>query len=335
MDRRLEVGEVQMPPPGPGEVQVAVGSAGICGSDLHFYRGDFPPQMGRVPGHEIGGFVSAVGAGVRHVREGDLVGVEPLVRCNACRYCVAGGYNQCPNGRALIGVGQDGGMSELVMTPGYTVFPAPGALDAEIVALAEPLACAVHGYGRVALRPDETALIIGAGTIGLTALLAAKAMGASAVIIARHRHQQQAARTLGADEVIADDEAGRTRLDELRGRDTFDVAVETVGGHSETILEAQRSVRRLGRVLVLGVFMVRTVSLDPGKLLQDTSVVGAVTYAAPNGRAEYAEALDLLASRTEVARGLVTHRFRLDDVNQAFATALDKSSGSIKVHVNP
>ena len=85
-ERTIEVGDKPVRDPGPDEVRVAVGSAGICGSDLHFYRGEFPATPGITPGHEFGGTVEAVGAGVRHVREGDLVGVEPLLRCGLCPF---------------------------------------------------------------------------------------------------------------------------------------------------------------------------------------------------------------------------------------------------------
>lgn len=329
--RSLEATEIRIADPGPEEVQIAIRNAGICGSDLHFFRGDWGPRPGIVPGHEFGGIVRAVGSSVRHVREGDLVGVEPLLRCGRCRYCETGNYHMCYE-RELLGEGANGGMSELANVPGYTAFPAPSGVDEELVALAEPLACAVHGYEKIGSCKDETVLVIGAGTIGLMCLLAAKASGARGLITARHPQQQEAALRLGADEVIGDDEEGRERLAELRRQEAIDVSVETVGGHGDTLIQAQLAVRRLGRVLALGVFTKPTAEISPGYLVgRDIQVIGAVTYAAPSGRAEYDMALDILADHAEEARTLITHRYALEDAGTAFATALDKSTGSLKV----
>lgn len=323
--------------PGECEVVVRVLSEGICGTDLHSYRGHMPPEAGRTPGHEMGGIVSAVGLGVDHVQEGDIVGVEPLLRCGACRLCVAGHYNQCQIAGGLIGLHVDGGMAEEVLAPAPAVFRSPPGVDSELTALAEPLACAVHGFNQITVNRDETVLIIGAGTIGLTAQLAAQAAGANAIVLARHPHQQEAARRLGAAEVLGEDDASQQRLAELAAQDSIDLVAECVGGHADTIRQSIDVVRRLGRVLVLGLFAIDSVPINPVNLmLHEVTVVGSVTYGAPGGRpADYQQALDILASYQAEARSLITHRFALDDVNAAFETAQDKGSRSIKVHLTP
>ena len=331
----LAVTERAVRAPTVGEVQVAVGSAGICGSDLHFYRGDFPATPDLAPGHEIGGIVSAVGANVNHVKEGDLVGIEPILRCGFCRFCASGDYHVCGD-RGLVGQGVDGGMSEYVNTPANTVFPAPRGLDAEAVALAEPLACSVHGYDKARLKGAETVFIVGAGSIGLTAILAARAQGANVIVLARHPHQRDAALNLGATEVLGEDEAGQARMKELVTDGAIDVAVETVGGHGDTLALAQGMVRPKGRVIVLGVFTVTEAKVNPLHLaINEVEIIGSMTYAANEGRADYAVALEVVAQYAQEARSLVTHRFALDDVNNAFDAALDKSSRSIKVHLRP
>jgi threonine dehydrogenase-like Zn-dependent dehydrogenase len=334
-ERELEIEVFPATGPGAGEVQVAVASVGVCGSDLHFFRGKFPPRTGLIPGHEFAGAVSAVGSGVDHLREGDVVGIEPLVYCGRCRYCQTGNYHECVS-HDFIGESVDGGMTQLATVPGYTAVTVPRGVDAELAALAEPLACSVHGFEKARLSKGETVLVLGAGTVGLMALLAARAVGARSLIVARHPHQQETARRLGADEVIGDDEAGAARLAELAREEAIDVAIELVGGQADTIIQAQRVVRRLGRVLVLGVFTIPTANIDPLRLMgREIEIIGAVFYAAPNGRSEYKMALDILADHAEAARTVVTHRFALDQANEAYATALDKSSRSIKVHVNP
>ncbi len=334
-ERTIEVAEKDVPDPRPDEVRIAVGSAGICGSDLHFYRGEFPTRPGITPGHEFGGTVTAVGADVRHLREGDLVGVEPLLRCGFCPFCLSGDYHVC-NDRGLVGERADGGMSEVATVPGNTVFKAPTGLDPEAVAIAEPLACAVHGFEKVELRGHETVFIVGAGTIGLTAILAARACGARAIVLARHPHQQEAARRLGAVEVVGDDDAGRARMQELARQQAVDVAVETVGGSADTLLTAQHVLRPKGRLVLLGVFTGSRASIDPLHcLLNEIEIVGSMTYAATEGHADYAIALDVVTDYADLARSLVTHRFGLEDTKQAFETALDKSTRSIKVHIQP
>ena len=334
-DLKLSLGEAEAVDPGPGEVQIAVASAGICGSDLHFYRNEFTPRPGVVPGHEVSGTVTAVGAGVRHVREGDLVGIEPLLSCGSCSYCLTGDYHVCTE-RGLVGETAGGGMSELATVPARTAYRAPAGADGEVIALAEPLACSVHGYRKINLGGRETVLIVGAGSIGLTALIAARASGATTLIVARHPHQQEAAKRLGADEVIGDDDAGRERLEELARQRVVDVAVETVGGRGDTLLTAQLAVRPKGRLLLLGVFTVPTVGINPLLLAKyEVELIGAMTYSAANGRADYQIAMEIVADHAEEARSLVTQRFSLDGVHDAFGAALDKSSHSIKVHINP
>ncbi len=334
-DRAIEIADKPLAPPGPGEVQLAVGSAGICGSDLHFYRGEFRARPGITPGHEFAGTVAATGSGVKHVREGDLVGIEPLLRCGLCPFCVSGDYHVCGE-RGLVGEGADGGMSEFATVPAETVFKAPMGLDAEAAALAEPLACSVHGFDKVKLRGHETVLIVGAGTIGLTAVLAARACGAKAIVVARHPHQQEAARRLGAVEVIGDDDAGNARIDELARLQAVDVAVETVGGSGDTLLTAQRAVRPKGRIVLLGVFTSGAATINPLHFaVREVELIGSMTYAASNGRADYAIALDVVADYADLARSIITHRFDLDHTQQAFETAADKSTRSIKVHIQP
>ena len=331
----LAVQEAEASAPGQGEVQITIGSVGICGSDLHFYRGQFSPRAGVTPGHELAGTVTAVGGGVRHVKEGDLVGVEPLLRCGICAFCASGDYHVCDD-RGLVGERVDGGMSELATIPGNTAYRAPSGVDAELGALAEPLACSVHGFNKADLRGHETVLIVGAGTIGLTAILAARANGAHVIVLARHPHQQAAALRLGADEVVGDDEAGAERMKELAREQAVDVSVETVGGSGDTLRTAQLVLRPKGRLVVLGVFTEPEVTINALHLaLREIEIVGSMTYAASEGRADYQVALDVMADYADSARTLVTHRYGLDAVNDAFATALDKSTQSIKVHLNP
>ena len=191
------------------------------------------------------------------------MGVEPLLRCGSCKHCAAGRYNQCQVAGGLIGMAVDGGMAQQVIAPQQAVFAAPQGIDGELAAIAEPLACSVHGFEEAKLAAGETVLVIGAGSIGLTAQLAAQAYGAQTIVLARYPHQQQLARDLGAAEVIGDDDAGKQRLAELAADDAIDVVAECVGGHADTIRTSVDAVRRLGRVVVLGVFAIEERGTQP------------------------------------------------------------------------
>ena len=333
--RTLQLVEKETASPANDEITIAVDSAGICGSDLHFFRGDFPPRPGTTPGHEFAGRVVSVGRDVSSIREGDLVGVEPLLRCGICEFCITGDYHVCQE-RKLVGEGQNGGMSQRATVPAYLAYNVPPSVDAEGAALAEPLACSVHGFRKIGLQGHETVFVVGAGTIGLTAILAARAVGAKVIVLARHPHQRAAAERLGAMEVLGEDEASMQRIADLVAGNAIDVAVETVGGKAETLWQAQRVLRPKGRLLVLGVFTGGPVPINALHLaVKEIEMVGSMTYNAEDGHVDYKIALEVVGDFLSEIKSLVSHRFNLDRANDAFQTATDKSTESLKVHFNP
>ncbi|MCX8071691.1 MAG: alcohol dehydrogenase catalytic domain-containing protein, partial [Candidatus Binatia bacterium] len=249
---RIEVRETAMPEPRDGEVVVRVRNCGICGSDLHFFTGQFPPPP-VCPGHEISGEVARLGSGVRRVREGDAVVIEPLVPCRVCNFCLSGNYQLCPDLR-LLGNMIDGGFADFVRVPEAAVFPMPQRLDWAVAALAEPLSVAWHGLRIAPMRPGDRVCVLGAGTIGLLSVAAAHWSGASEVwATARHPHQAEAARRLGAARVFTGANA-YAEVCEAASERAPDIVVETVGGHADTLEQALPLVRRGGTVVVLGVF---------------------------------------------------------------------------------
>ncbi|GIW43555.1 MAG: alcohol dehydrogenase [Candidatus Binatia bacterium] len=328
---KIEVRAVPTPEPAAGEVVVRVRACGICGSDLHFYSGQFPPPP-VCPGHEIAGEVARVGAGVTRVREGDAVVVEPLVTCQQCSFCRSGHYQLCRQLRVL-GNMVDGGFADFVRVPEYAIFPLPVRLDWAVAALAEPLAVAVHGLRIAPVQAGDCVAVLGAGTIGLLTVAAATASGASEVwVTARHPQQAEAAMKLGATRVFTGTNA-YADLAVAADERAPDVVVETVGGHADTLEQALPLVRRGGCVVVLGIFSSMPRLNGILLVIKEVRVVGSMTYGRTIAGADFERALDLLAKNGPVLGQIVTHRFELEDIATAFATAADKGSGSIKVSV--
>ena len=323
----IEVREIDDPTPGPGEVLVRVRSCGICGTDLHAYHGAIPAAHGVPPGHEYAGEIASLGESVEGFAPGDRVVIEPVRYCRECAYCTTGRYQLCAK-RVLGGAAVAGAMAEYVAVPAYGVYHLPDALDFELGALTEPLAVTVHGLHMVDLAIGERVLVMGSGTIGLMAILAARAAGASEVIATyRYEHQGQAALAAGATTALKDSEMGR-----IEG---IDVVVETVGGTAPTLSQALGIVRPGGRVSVLGVFTQQSQINALGLMLKEVRLVGGITYCRPGLNSDFDIALKILEAEPERARSIITHRYSLDEAAEAFAVAADKSNGSIKVHLQP
>lgn len=326
---RIEVREVPLPSPGPGEVLVRVRACGICGSDLHFFRGDLPALPTIPPGHEFAGEVAEVGEGVSGFQPGQRVAIEPLRVCRECAYCRTGRYHLCPQ-RVLLGTFAPGGLAQYVPVPAYTLYPLPDDLDWELATLAEPLAVAVHGIHMAGLSLGERVVVLGSGSIGIMAVLAARAAGAAEVIATyRHEHQGRAALAAGASRAVPAGEAAAL------ANEGVDVVVETVGGRAATLGEALNLVRPGGRIAVLGLFTgpveVNALSL----MLKEAHIVGGITYCRPGQHSDFQAALGILRSQPGRARAVVSHRFPLERAAEAFAAAADKSTGSLKVHIHP
>src|SRR5262245_60054583 len=231
------VEEIPRPTPGPEDVVVAVRSCGICGSDLHWWHGDMMLPRG-CPGHEIAGEVAEVGAAVTTLRAGDRVALEGIASCGTCRWCRAGTYNYC-GGIGIVGMTIPGGFADFVRMPARHCFPVPAGIELATAALSEPLGVAVHGVRLAGLSLGQRVLVLGAGTIGLAAVVAARAGGAGEVLVTARRPQQRAAAlALGANRVFddADEDGLRDAVQESPG----DLVVEDGRGGGDTLTGAGR-----------------------------------------------------------------------------------------------
>jgi threonine dehydrogenase-like Zn-dependent dehydrogenase len=330
----LDVVDRGVPEPKPGWVRVAVSAVGICGTDLHFFSGAFPSPAGLLPGHEIGGTVDLVAEGGdagRGLEVGQAVAVEPLVTCGHCPHCLTGDYTRCAT-RMLLGVTGRGGMAEFMTAPASSIYALPPGLTGTDGALVEPLAVCVRGVRRAEVELGDRVLVLGSGTIGLLSLLTARAAGAAEVAVtARHPHQQAAADALGATAVFTSSEEAGKGL----GESWPDVVIETVGGHAETVKDAVRLARPGASIGLLGIFDRDTPLPGLDFSTKELSLVGSNCYARAGMRSDFDVAISLLVRHTDDIRRIVTHRFELDEVNEAFQAAADKGSQSIKVAIHP
>ena len=324
-DNGLELVEVDPPPLPEGWVRLKVEACGICGSDLHFWHGDIPRPIGTAPGHEFAGTVIDGPAGLPDVR----YAVSPNVSCGRCEFCTTGRSNLCRRGGYGIGLGRDGGLSEIADAPAVNLAPIPDGVDPVVASLTEPLAVTVRGVGLAGVDPDTKVLVLGAGTIGLCAALVARDRAASVTMTARYPHQRAAAEQLGVT-VLGEDEAVRWAKEEKP-----DVVVETVGGSANTVDDAIRSVRRGGRVVVLGSFNdAKPVDLR-ALMMKEIALLGSFCYGSGEREPEFTTAARLTGRWRDELRAVTTHQFPLDDIATAFDTANDKSTGAIKVTLVP
>ncbi|NJN51603.1 MAG: alcohol dehydrogenase catalytic domain-containing protein [Gammaproteobacteria bacterium] len=326
---RVEIVERELPAPRPGWVRLAIGAVGICGSDLNLLQGSLLDPTGMQPGHEVAGYIDALGEGVA-LASGSAVALEPLHGCGDCFHCNTGHHNLCENGR-LFGVSAKGGMAEFMTVPAACLHMLPKNVDMQVAALAEPMAVAVRGVrlGRIGIGSRVT--VLGAGTIGLLSVVAARAAGAEEILItARYPQQAELARSLGATAVYTDIEA----LAKAGGYGA-DVVIETVGGTADTLTEATAAVRRGGTIVMLGVF--EGSPRIPGLpfFYGELTLVASNCYAHDAPIGDFALATRLVLRHASELTRLVTHRFSLDGVARAYATAADKKEGAIKVHIRP
>ncbi len=304
---RLEVVDVPAPIPAPDEVLVRVKACGICGSDVHGYDGSsgrrIPPI---VMGHEAAGTVVAMGSEVSGIREGDRVTLDSTIYCGSCVYCRRGEVNLC-NQRQVLGVStpeyrRAGAFAEYVVVPRRIIYDFPGNIPFAEAAMVEPLAVAVHAVSLSEISENNTALVVGAGMIGLLVLQALCAKNCSRIYVTdiddtrlRLAEQLGATATINASKVDIVAEVQR-----LTSGIGVDIALEAVGG-SATIKSAINSVRKGGTVTLIG-------NVSPSVEIPLQTVVSRQIRlqgsAASSG--EYPECIDMLARGVVQVKPLIT-----------------------------
>jgi 2-desacetyl-2-hydroxyethyl bacteriochlorophyllide A dehydrogenase len=346
---RLE--RMATPSPMAGEVLIRIEAAGICGSDLHVFSGINPwgplPDPGAPwfrSGHELAGVVAEVGTGVRSVRVGQRVAVEPmhLVGCGHCEHCRAGKYNVCASRGTRDGARiKSAGFSEYDVASESNVYALPEQVSMDSATLLDDYACAVHAIHRAPFGPKDDVVIIGTGAVGLTLGQVARARGARQVImLGRRRAALDRALEAGAADTcldvteVGDVEAAVREATAGRGAR---VVYEAVGGETHETLEYALAAAAPGGVIaILGAFA-ESVSLPYGRAnRKEIELRWSNSYSAWQGQREFALGLELLASGKLRAEALVTHALPLTKIAEAFAIASDKPrTQAVKVVLHP
>ena len=319
----FRVADVPDPTPQAGQVVVKVECCGICGTDLHILDGEFPPTpYPIIPGHEFAGTVVARGADVRpDLPVGARVAVDPSLYCGYCRKCRAGRDNLCENW-AAIGDTVDGAFAEFVAVPAVNAYQLPDHVDTQHGAMAEPLACAVHGLRRLGPVFGEPVVVIGAGTMGLLLLQVLLVSGAGPVaVVDRVSERLEVARKLGAEVAVTSAEA-------LEG-ERFEVAVDATGV-PQAIESAIGLLDRGGRLLVFGVSTAEAaIRVSPFRVYNDElTITGSMAILRSFG-----QAVDLLASGAVDPRLLLSEPLPLEEFGEAVHRV--RSGQGIKWHIRP
>jgi len=312
------------PKPGPGELLVRVAAVGICGSDMHAFAegavGDSPCKYPMVLGHEPAGVVEGVGEGVTGWGRGDRASLEPAIFCYHCRFCLAGHNNLCENLRFMSTAAVPGFFRELVTLPAVNAFLIQASTSLEAATLVEPLAVILHSLDLGGFQAGESAVVAGAGPIGLLTMAVLKLMGARRIwAVEPIQHRREMALRMGADEALEPGDFKRLhRVAEI----AFDCAA-----HGETVNQCLYALKGVGRLVLTGIHAEKRLDLDV-HLMRRTELR---LYCVRRSNTEAHDACKLLEEHLELFAPMITHRRKLDDITAAFHLNQNYEDGVVKM----
>lgn len=312
----------------PDDLIVEVELCSICGTDVHIMS--VPPGYeatpGTILGHELVGRVVETGEGVKAIKAGDRVVVNPNDHCGVCDYCKRNLPNECSNIIAM-GIDSDGGFAEYVRMSEKVAFKVSQELPAELAAFAEPLACLVNGINKIRVNPGESVTILGAGPIGLMYCQALKASGVGPVIVSEpSKLRQEYARKCGADYVVNPMEQNLEEFVKSVTEIGTDFAVDVVGTQLE---ESVKVVRKGGSVLLFGVNKTARPKVTQSQVTtKEVTIFG--TWLA---NASFPKAIKILERRTMELDKLITHTLPLEEL--ARGIELLRSGEAVEVLIDP
>ena len=320
------------PAPGPGEALLRIHRVGICGTDYGGFLGKMPfYSYPRIPGHELGVEVLAVGDGVANVRPGDRCSVEPYLNCQKCSACHRGHTNCCESNQTL-GVMCDGGLCDRMLLPARKLHPANG-LSYEQSALVETLAIGCHAVNRSQLQAGETALIIGAGPIGLSAMEFTNVAGARTIVMDMNEQRLAFVReVMGIPDTILTrgDGSEATRLAELTGGELAHVVIDATGSN-KSMSHALNYCAFAGRLVYVGITQAELSFLhSPVMHRRELTLMASRNALGP----DFTRIISLIETGRINTQPWITHRAPFSSVIDAFPGWLKPESGVIKAVVS-
>lgn len=311
--RQFTLIEESLPDPGPGEVQVRVAATGLCGSDMHSYAeggiAGTPCQYPMVLGHEPSGIIVKTGPGVTGFSPGDKGALEPAIFCYHCEFCLRGLHNLCAHLRFMSTPAEPGFFREYVNIPAHNFLPCGAGLTVEEASLMEPIAIVLHTLLLGSFRAGESALVIGAGPIGLLTVAALKLAGARRVWVSEPvGHRRDMAKAIGADAVL---DPGQS--EPAAAFAPMDIAFDCAA-KEDSVNQCINAVKPAGRVVITGIHAHSHISLDANQIRRNEITVFGVR----RSNNESPAALDLLEEHAKLFVPVITHKRKLQDINQAF-----------------
>jgi L-iditol 2-dehydrogenase len=333
--RHLEITDLAVPEPARDEVLIRVAACGICGSDVHGYDGAsgrrIPPI---VMGHEAAGTIAAVGKDVKKFSEGDRVTFDSTIYCGSCANCDRGDVNLCDN-RQVVGVScaeyrRAGAFAEFVAVPARVVYRLPEILPFEEAAMLEAVSVALHAVSLIPVHPQDNALVVGAGMIGLLILQALHAAGCSHVYVSDvDQTRLNLARELGVAATLPAGHGLIPQVMEVTGGAGMDLAIEAVGIDA-TVKAAIDSVRKGGNVVLVG-----NVSPEVTLPLQKVVTRQIRLQGSCASAGEYLRAIELMSSKSIRVKPLITAIAPLEEGPRWFERLYSREANLIKVVLAP
>jgi 2-desacetyl-2-hydroxyethyl bacteriochlorophyllide A dehydrogenase len=322
---RIEIEEPASP--APGEALVRVHRVGICGTDISGYLGKMPFfSYPRIPGHELGIEVVAVGEGVTNVRPGDRCSVEPYMNCGNCHACRKGASNCCANLKTL-GVMTDGGLRDRFVLPARKLHPST-KLTFDQLALVETLAIGCHAVDRPALARGENCLVIGAGPIGLSSIVFAKLTGARVIVLDMNEQRLDFCRRVGVDETLLLGEQVEQDLRRVTDGNLPDVVIDATGSNV-SMSNAFSYVAPTGRLVYVGI-TTKDVTFKHPVFHRPEGTLLCSRNALPR---DFARIIKLIEDGQIDTRPWITHRTGFDELIDVFPSYTRPETGVIKAVV--
>ena len=330
---KMIIKEIPVPEIGKKEVLVSLEYVGICGSDVHYFHngccGSYKVDLSEdyMLGHECAGTIVKVGEEVEKLKVGDRVALEPGITCGECEQCKSGHYNLCPDVVFLATPPVQGCNEEYIAFPENMCFKLPDNVSTKEGALIEPLSVGFYASEQGGVKTGDTVVILGSGCIGLVTLLACKAHGAGKIIVADLVEARlQKALEIGATEVInSGKEDALKKIEELTNGRGADVVFETAGS-PVTIAQTPCIVRRGGVITLVGISAKEEINYNFAQIMDKEATIKSVF----RYRNIYPKAIAAVSGGAINVKGIVTHEFDLDHIQEAYDEAVNNKTDLVK-----